>query len=129
MATPQELMEIGQQLKAACENGTDKEFRAQMYSQDCVSAEAMAMPGMDSNEYVGLEAIEGKNEWWSSNNEVNEMNIAGPYIHGDNKISLVFQMDVTDKNSGERIEMQEVGQYFVNQDGKIAREEFSYAIG
>ncbi len=129
MATPQELMQLGQQLIDACQNGTDKEFRTQMYSADCVSAEAAPMPGMDSNEFVGLEAIEGKNDWWSSNNEVHDMKIDGPYVHGENKISLVFQMDVTDKNSGERVQMQEVGQYFVNQDGKIEREEFSYALG
>ena len=129
MATPQELMQIGQQLIDACENGADKAFREQMYSADCVSAEAAPMPGMDSNEFVGLEAIEGKNAWWESNNEVHDLSIQGPFVHGENKIALVFQMDVTDKNTGERVQMQEVGQYFVNQEGKIEREEFSYALG
>lgn len=129
MATPAELMQIGQQLAEACQNGTDKEFRAQMYAADCVSAEAVPMPGMDSNEAVGLEAINGKNDWWSGAHELHEMKIQGPFVHGENKISFFFEIDVTEKASGERTQMKEVAQYFVNQDGKIEREEFSYALG
>ena len=129
MATPQELMQIGQQLAEACRNRTDKDFRAQMYAADCVSAEAAPMPGMDSNEAVGLEAIEGKNDWWNGAHELHEMKIQGPFVHGDSKISFLFEIDVTEKASGERTQMKEVAQYFVNQDGKIEREEFSYALG
>lgn len=128
MATPDQLMQIGQQLAEACQNGTDKEFRAQMYSADCVSAEAAPMPGMGA-EAAGLEAIEGKNDWWTKAHELHEMKIEGPFVHGDNKISFFFEIDVTNKESGERSTMKEVAQYYVNQDGKIEREEFSYALG
>ena len=124
MATPQELMQIGQQLIEACLNKTDKEF--DVLSRLCLGR-GDGHAGHGQQRICGLEAIEGKNDWWTSNNEVHELNIQGPYVHGDNKITLVFQMDVSDKNTGERVQMQEVGQYFVNQDGKIQREEFSYA--
>ena len=129
MATPQELMQIGQQLAASFQNGTTKDMRAQLYAADCVSAEAAPMPGMESAEAAGLEAIEGKNAWWDSVNEVHDMKVQGPFIHGDNKISFYFEVDATNKESGERSQMKEVAQYFVNQDGKIEREEFSYALG
>ena len=129
MATPQELMQIGTQLKEACQNGTDKQFREQMYSQDCVSAEAAPMPGQASNEAVGLEAIEAKNDWWTNAHELHEMKIQGPYVHGDNQISFFYEIDVTNKESGERSQMQEVANYYVNQEGKIEREEFAYAMG
>lgn len=87
------------------------------------------MPGMESAEAAGLEAIEGKNAWWDSVNEVHDMNVQGPFIHGDNKVSFYFEVDATNKETGERSQMKEVAQYFVNQDGKIEREEFSYAFG
>ena len=129
MASPQELMKIGQQLAESFQNGTTKEMRTQLYAKDCVSAEAAPMPGMESAEAAGLEAIEGKNAWWDSVNEVHDMKVQGPFIHGDNKISFYFEVDATNKESGERSQMKEVAQYFVNQDGKIEREEFSYALG
>jgi ketosteroid isomerase-like protein len=37
-------------------------------------------------------------------------------------------MDVTNKESGQRVQMREVGIYQVK-DGKIVREEFAYALG
>ena len=129
MATAQELMQIGQQLKEACEAGTDKQFREQMYCQECVSAEAAPMLGQASNEAVGLEAIQAKNEWWTNANELHEFQIQGPFIHGNNQISFFYEIDVTNKESGERSLMQEVANYYVNKDGMIEREEFAYAMG
>lgn len=129
MATPQELMQIGLQLKAACETGMDKQFREQMYTQDCVSAEAAPMPGMPSHEAVGLEAIDAKNQWWENAHELHEMKIQGPFVHGTKQVSFYFEIDVTNKESGERTTMQEVASYYVNEDGKIEREEFAYALG
>lgn len=127
MATPQELMKIGAKLVTLCNEGRDTEC-LELYSQDAVSAEAVAMPGQESAEAVGLEAIRGKHDWWYGAHDVHESKAQGPYVHGDNRFSVIFNMDVTHKESGQRTQMQEVGQYFVNQQGQIYREEFSYAI-
>ena len=50
----------------------------------------------------------------------------GPFLFGDDQFSLVFDMDVTNKETGERMRAKEVGIYTVK-DGKIAREEFFYS--
>ena len=56
---------------------------------------------------------------------MHETTAAGPYLHGTDRFSVVFGMDVTNKTSGERVQMQEVAVYTVR-DGKIVREEFFY---
>lgn len=126
MATPKELMDIGTKLVELCNQGRDTEC-LEFYTQDAVSAEAMPMPGQASAEANGLEAIRGKHEWWYGAHEVHSSQAQGPFIHGNNQFSVIFNMDVTNKESGQRTQMQEVAQYFVNQEGQIYREEFSYA--
>jgi len=126
MATPQELMQIGNTLVECCNNGREAELMQNHYSQDAVSVEAMAMPD-GSVEATGLEAIQAKSQWWFNAHEVHKMNAEGPFVHGDH-FSVIFDMDVTNKESGQRMQMREVGTYHVN-DGKITREEFAYALG
>lgn len=128
MATPKELMQIGSKLIEHCNKGEWKQIQQTMYAQDAVSAEAVAMPGQASNEAVGLEAIIAKGDWWESAHEVHSSTAEGPFVHGDDKFSVIFDMDVTNKESGQRMQMREVGQYFVNAAGHITREEFSYPI-
>ena len=128
MATQQELMQLGGQLVEMCNQGRDTECLNQLYSADAVSAEAAPMPGNDSAEAVGLEAIQGKHEWWFGAHEVHSSKAEGPFVHGNNQFIVIFDMDVTNKESGQRNQMREVATYFVNEQGQINREEFSYAI-
>jgi hypothetical protein len=56
--------------------------------------------------------------------EVHSANVTGPWPHGDRFI-VGFQYDVTNKPSGKRMKLDEVGLYTVSK-GKIVREEFFY---
>lgn len=129
MPTPQDMMQIGTKLVQFCNDGREADCLNQLYAEDAVSAEAMAMPGQESNEARGLDAIRGKHDWWNNAHEIHSTSAQGPFVHGNDKFAVIFDMDVTNKESGERIQMKEVGQYFVNADGKIHREEFSYSLG
>ncbi|MEL7481020.1 MAG: SnoaL-like domain-containing protein [Pseudomonadota bacterium] len=128
MATPQELMEIGQKLVDYCNAGQEAECLNQLYSEEAVSVEAMPMPGQTSAEAPGLEAIRGKHDWWNGAHEIHSSKAEGPYVHGDDRFSVIFDMDVTNRESGERTQMRDIGTYFVNDAGKIVREEFAYPI-
>jgi hypothetical protein len=128
MATGKELMQLGGKLVEMCNQGRDSECLDQLYAQDAVSAEAVAMPGAESAEAVGLDAIRGKHEWWYNAHEVHSSQAEGPFVHGDNQFSVIFDMDVTQKDTGDRMQMREVATYFVNEQGQINREEFSYAL-
>lgn len=119
-------MKIATKLVQLCREGKNAEALNSLFAEDAVSVEAGGPPGMD-REAKGLAAIKGKGEWWVANHEIHSANIAGPWPHGDRFI-VQFQYDVTNKPSGKRIKMDEVGLYTVR-DGKIVREEFFYDMG
>lgn len=97
-----------------------------LYDPDAVSVEAAPMPGTDSAETRGVAGIRGKHEWWNSSFDVHSVSIDGPYPHGDDRFALIFEMDTTHKESGQRSAMKEVALYTVDEAGKIVREEFFY---
>ena len=128
MHTPQELMTLGGKFVALCNAQKETEALDTLYSEDAVSVEAAPMPGQDSAEAAGLAAIRGKHDWWFSAHEVHRSQAEGPFVFGDDRFLVIFDLDVTNKESGERSQMKDIGTYYVK-DGKIVREEFAYAMG
>ena len=53
--------------------------------------------------------------------------VFGPYPH-DDRFAVRFLYDITNKPSGKRMTMDEVGLFTVA-NGKIVKEEFFYAMG
>lgn len=119
-------MEIANKLVALCREGKNAEALNTLYASDVVSVEAGVPPGMD-REAKGIDAVRAKSEWWQTNHEVHSSTVTGPWPH-DDKFVVGFQIDVTNKPSGNRMTMDEVGLYYVR-DGKIVREEFFYDMG
>ena len=128
MPSPQELMQLGQTLAEYCNQQNESEFQDQYYTADAVSVEAVPMP-TGSAESAGLDAIKAKGEWWYGAHDVHALTVEGPFVHGSDQFSMIFDMDVTNKESGERTQMREIGTYYVNEAGKITRETFAYPIG
>lgn len=121
-------LEIGQQLVDFCKVGKFEEAVKALYGDNIVSIEAQDMGDMPAR-MEGIEAIRGKNEWWTNNHEVHGMEVIGPYCgHRQDQFAVDFQMDVTNKQSGERSQMREVALYTVD-GGKIVQEEFLYLMG
>ena len=98
-----------------------KEALDTLYSKDIVSVESQAMRG-GSPESRGIEAVQGKTDWWVNNMQVHNAKVSGPFVAHD-RFVVQYDIDVTDKNSNKRMQMSEVGVYTVK-DGKIVREEF-----
>ena len=96
------------------------------YAEGAVSVEALAPPG-GQQETKGLAAIQAKGEWWRANHEIHSASVSGPWPNG-NRFVVGFQYDVTNTPSGQRMKMDEVGLYTV-ENGKIVREEFFYVGG
>lgn len=119
---------IGQQLVSLCQQGKGMEAVETLYADDIVSIEAHGTEEMPAR-MEGLEAIKGKNQWWYDNHEVHSMTTTGPFCgHNQDQFAVLFEIDVTAKQSGERMKMREVGLYTVR-DGKVAQEEFLYLMG
>lgn len=72
----------------------------------------------------GKEAVAKKGEWWTANHEIHGCKVEGPYVNGDQFV-VRFTMDVTAKESGKRMTLDEMGVYHV-EGGKIVSERFFY---
>jgi hypothetical protein len=117
--------EVATQLVALCSQGKFEEATKTLYSDDIVSMEPGAPPGM-SRESKGLPAVIAKGEWWVANHEVHSLAVEGPLVAGA-YFSVVFKMEVTFKPQSKRFTMEEVAVYKVA-DGKVVHEEFFYAM-
>lgn len=114
------VQEIADDLVAMCKQGQFEESGEKYWDDDVVSLEPM--PG-DMARMQGKAALRGKGEWWYANNEIHNVEVEGPYVHGDQFV-VRFKMDVTPKG-GQRMTMDEVGLYTVR-NGKIVEERFFY---
>ncbi len=119
-------IDVANQYVSLCRVGKNAEALATLFSDDAVSVEAMAMPG-GAQEAHGMAAIKAKGQWWVDNHDIHSASITGPWPHGDRFIAG-FLMDVTNKPSGKRMTLDELGLFTVR-DGKIVREEFFYTGG
>lgn len=119
-------MEIGRELVALCKQGKNQEAIDRLYSPDIVSVEPVAMPGMDQTQR-GIAKIKGKNQWWADNHTIHGATVEGPSPHGDRFI-VHFKYDVTPKQTGKRMTMDEFGLFTVQND-KVVQEEFFYSMG
>lgn len=128
MNPPDHLKQTAQALVDGCRNGNERENLGKLYAQDAVSVEAYEGGGGMGREVEGLDAISKKHDWWEANFEELETATKGPFYHGDDRFSVLFEMKTKHKESGEVQEMMETGTYHVNGDGKITREEFFYGM-
>lgn len=117
MTTKEVAEAFTEMLKAGDHIGAAAKFNA----DDIVSLEAMDGPMAICR---GATAVKAKSDWWYANNEVHGGTVQGPLVNGD-QFLVHFEMDITDKTSGNRMQMAETGLYTVK-DGKIAEERFFY---
>jgi ketosteroid isomerase-like protein len=116
------LKEIAEALVDGCRTGKERENLDRLYHPDAVSVEAADYTGQ-GRETAGLDGIRGKHDWWDGAMEVHSAEVEGPFLHGDDRFAVIFDIDATDKASGQRMPMREVAVYHVA-DGRIVREEF-----
>ena len=92
-----------------------------LYSKDIVSVEARPNE-TGSFETRGTDGVRAKVDWWVNEMQVHSCKVSGPFVAHD-RFVVQYDIDVTDKNSKQRMQLSEVGVYTVK-DGKIVREEF-----
>ena len=113
--------EVALKLVELCRKDAWLEAVTSLYADDIVSVEPRAMGEMPA-EMSGFEAVRGKTEWFLEAHELHSCTVTGPYVARDTFV-VQFDLDSTEKASGERRQMGEVGIYTVK-NGKITREEF-----
>jgi ketosteroid isomerase-like protein len=115
-----DIREIAADMVAMTKAG-DFHIGEKYWADDVVSIEAMDGP---MARVEGKDAVMGKSAWWYGAHEVHGTTTDSPYING-NQIAIRRTMDITNKESGQRMAMDEVALYTI-EDGKIAEERFLY---
>ena len=89
-----------------------------------MSAFSTRLSAVSEGVRIAIDAVRAKSEWWSGAHEIHSGSAEGPWVNGD-QFTVRFKMDVTNKDSGQRIQMDEIALYTV-EDGKIIEERFFY---
>ncbi len=113
--------QVAQDLVSLCKAGKFEEAGEKYWSDDVLSVE----PTGDNAVSRGKQAARQKGEWWSTHHDVHQVKVDGPYVNGD-EFTVHFEMDVTNKDNGQRMKMDEVALYRLKGD-KIAEERFFYS--
>ena len=121
---PTSTAAVAEELVSFCRAGKNLDAINSFYAPDIVSIESMGNETMP-REMRGIDAVRGKNQWWTENNEVHSATVEGPFIGPDDKFAVYYSYDITAKQNGKRNTMEEMALYTVK-DGKIAREQFFY---
>ena len=95
-------------------------LRAELYSPDIESIEEGNMT--EIGRVKGMEGLGKKGQGLKQYFEVHEIKASAPVV-ADNWFSVKFDIDTTDKISGERSVLSEIGVFKV-QDGKIVKEHY-----
>ena len=112
---------IAEDFTALCKSGDLDAAGEKYWADDVVSLEPM--PG-DMARAEGIDALRAKGEWWYGAHDVHSVDVSGPSVNG-NQFTVGFVMDITEKATGTRMQMEETGLYTVA-DGKIVEERFFY---
>lgn len=118
-----EALEVGRRLVELCSQGKHREAMEELYADDVVSIEAMAM-GDKPARREGKDEVRSKHDEWEQSTDVKGGTTVGPFPHGD-RFTVYFTMQGRCKMTDRDFDMAEVGLYTVT-DGKIVKEEFFY---
>jgi ketosteroid isomerase-like protein len=90
-----------------------------LYAEDIVSVE----PTGEAT--VGKTSVIQKSERWAEGVEIHGERVLGPYFSGDDQFATKTTFEITRKATGERLSLEEVTVYTVNDD-LITREQFFF---
>ena len=113
--------DIANDLVAMCREGKWEESGEKYWADDVISVE---FSGGDDAVAKGKDAVRGKSQWFMGAHEIHSANVEGPWVNGEQFI-VRFGMDMTNKESGQRMQMQEAALYTVR-GGKIVEERFFF---
>jgi ketosteroid isomerase-like protein len=112
---------IADDFTALCKAGQLDEAGEKYWAQNVISLEPMEG---DMARAEGIDALRAKGQWWYGAHDVHSVGVTGPSVNG-NQFTVGFAMDITVKETGQRMQMEETALYTVA-DGKITEERFFY---
>ncbi|HEY7088727.1 MAG TPA: nuclear transport factor 2 family protein [Tepidisphaeraceae bacterium] len=119
------LQFVAEKFVELCNQGKNFDVMRTMYAPDIVSVEG------NGEETAGQQPVIRKSERWVEENIFHGEKVRGPFFStkstaGDGQFAVYFTLDVTRKDTGERVTLEEVALYTVKND-KITREQFYFS--
>lgn len=122
-------MEIAKRLVELCRTGQNRLAVEELYAEDAVSIEPMAMGPEMPKETSGKAEILKSTDWWFENMDIHGGEVGDPMLC-DDQFACTMSVDVTAKAgpmAGQRMQMHEICLYDVK-DGKIVKSRFFYDV-
>jgi len=116
-------LEVAQTVVGLLRSGAMHEVEANWLAPGIVSVEGVGV----SMAFSGKKDVLAKYRAWEADHEIHDMRVEGPWV-GATGFSVKYWIDMTQKSTGQRTQMEEIAVYTV-QNGKIAREEFHFKAG
>ena len=113
--------QIAEDAVAMAKSGNINDIGPKYWADNIVSIEAMDGP---MARLEGRKAVEDKGQWWYNAHEIHSIETTGPWVNGD-QFTVRWKMDVTQKENGNRMTMEEIALYTLK-DGKIVEERFFF---
>jgi len=115
--------EVAARVIALLRAGNAAEVEKEWLASDIESVEGLGA----SMAWSGKQSVLDKYRAWEADHEIHDMQVDGPWV-GATGFAVKYRVDVTQKSSGQRNQMEEIAVYTVK-NGKITREEFHFATG
>jgi ketosteroid isomerase-like protein len=112
--------DVAMRLVAMCREGRHDDAIRALYAPHVESWEAMEPMRLCR----GRDAVLAKAAWWQREHDVHAATVEGPYVNGE-EFAVRFSYDFTRRATGERVTMDEIGVYRV-EDGRVVEERFLY---
>jgi hypothetical protein len=119
-ATP---LQVAQDFMAMARAGKMQELEAKWLAPSIESVEGVGA----SLSWSGKKAVLAKYRAWEADHDIHGMQVDGPWV-GATGFAVKYALDVSQKSTGQRHQMEEIAVYTVK-NGKIVREEFHFATG
>ncbi|WP_299954124.1 nuclear transport factor 2 family protein [uncultured Roseobacter sp.] len=119
----EDLVKLGREFVQAMQDRRGISHVEDIYAENAESIEAVVPPGRDVRIAKGRGAIKAKREDWLAKHEIHKLDVDGPYAHPPNRFGVRYEVEVTQKVTGRRMNLREIAIYSV-EEGKIVREEF-----
>jgi hypothetical protein len=113
-------LEVAQSVVALAGEGKLDEVEQRWLAPGIVSVEGLGA----SLAWSGKKNVLAKYRTWEADHEIHAMDVEGPWV-GATGFVLKYRIDVSQKSTGQRSQMEEIAVYTV-QNGKIVREEFHF---
>lgn len=115
-------LEVAQSVAALLRSGAAHEVESTWLASGIESVEGVGA----SMAWSGKKAVQKKYRDWEADHEIHAMDVEGPWV-GATGFALRYAIDVTQKSTGQRHQMEEIALYTVK-NGKIVREEFHFRV-